>query len=331
MSAGALQSIGATQFADYVADVAWHPSGTMLAVACADGTVHELAAEGAASAPVSAHEGGACAVAFSAEGVLASAGEDGRVSIGAMPPQPAGAGWVEILAWSPDGALLATAVGHRVQIWTAAGAMVAESPQLAATVECVAWSPDGTRLAAGGHGGVTLMDREGDLIGERIEWVGVVLELAWAPDARRLACGMQDCTAWVWDLETMQAATMTGFARKIRELAWAPGGRWLVTGGGTVPVAWHFGEALGAVQADGQIELRGHERAVVWTGFQPGPGGLLATAGEDGVAILWQLPQPAPLTGATIGEAASACAWSPDGTRLALGGETGRVAIFQLV
>lgn len=330
MTTPALRSVGATQFGDYVAALSWHPSGTLLAVACADGSVHEMLAEGAASAPVLAHGGGACAVAYSRDGVLASAGEDGRVAIGPIPPQPVGAGWVEILGWSPDGALLATAVGARVQIWNGAGVLVAESPQLAATVECVAWAPDGTRLAAGGHGGITLMDREGDLIGERIDWVGVVLALDWAPDGRRIACGMQDCTVWVWDLEAMQAATMTGFARKIRELAWSADGSWLVTGGGSVPVAWRFDGEPRGFQATGQLELRGHERAAVWAGFQPG-GALLATAAEDGVLILWQLPADAPLTGATIGEPASACAWSPDGGHLALGGETGRVAVFALV
>lgn len=323
-----LQSTGATQFGDYVAGLSWHPNGTMLAVACADGTVHELLADGAASAPVVEHAGGACAVAYSAGGVLASGGEDGRVGIAPLPPQPVGAGWVEVLAWSPDGGVLATAVGHRVQFWTAAGALAGESAQLPATVECLAWSPDGTRLAAGGHGGFQLMDREGDPVGERIEWVGVVLALAWAPDGRRLACGMQDCTAWVWDIEAVQASTMTGFPRKIRELAWSADGAWLITGGGSVPVAWHFAD--GGFQASGQVELRGHEKTVVWAGFQPG-GGLLASAGEDGVAILWALPGEAPLTGATIGEPASACAWSPDGQRLALGGETGRVAVFSLV
>jgi WD40 repeat protein len=327
VTVAALQSTGATQFGDYVAALAWHPGGTLLAVACADGTVHEVLAEGAASAPVAEHAGGACGVAYAADGTLATAGEDGRVGIGPMAPQPVGAGWIELLCWSPDGALLATAVGHRVQIWTVSGAMVAESEQLDATVECLAWSPDGTRLAAGGHGGVTLMDREGDLIGGRIEWVGVVLSVAWAPDGRRLACGMQDCTAWVWDTELMQAATMTGFARKIKELSWSGDGRWLVTGGGTTAVAWRLEEGFQAVE---QLELRGHERPVVWAGFQPG-GSLLATAGEDGVAILWALPGDKPLTGATIGEPASACAWSPDGTRLALGGETGRVAVFLLV
>lgn len=315
----ALESIGATRFGDYVADLAWHPSATMLAVACADGTVHEMAAGGAASSPVLSHAGGACAVAYSADGVLASAGEDGRVAIGPIPPQPAGAGWVEILDWA--GSRLATAVGRRVQLWTADGAMVAESADLPATVECLAWSPDGSRLAAGGHGGVSLLDPALQA-GRFIDWTGVVLSLAWAPDGRRLACGMQDCAVWCWDVDAVQATPLTGLARKVRELGWSADGRWLALGGGSAATAW-------AVQDGEQLELRGHERPVVWTGFQPG-GALLATAAEDGVVILRALPETAPLTGATIGEPATACAWSPDGTMLALGGETGRVAVFRL-
>ena len=324
----ALESTGATEFGDYVADLAWHPGGTMLAVACADGTVHEMLAGGAASSPVLEHAGGACAVAYSAAGVLASAGEDGRVGIGPIPPQPVGAGWVELLGWAPDGSRLATAVGRRVQLWTAEGAMAAESGDLPATVECLAWAPDGSRLAAGGHGGFSLLD--GALASSRwIDWTGVVLALAWAPDGRRVACGMQDCALWTWDVDSVEVAPLHGFARKVRELAWSADGRCLVTGGGSVPSAWGFdGEPLGVVPAR-QVELRGHERPVVWAGFQPG-GTLLATAAEDGVVILWRLPVQAPLTGATIGEPASACAWSPDGTMLALGGETGRVAVFRL-
>lgn len=323
----ALESTGATRFGDYVASLAWHPSGTLLAVACADGTVHEMVADGAASSPVLEHAGGACAVGYSCDGVLASAGEDGRVAIGPLPPQPVGAGWIEVLAWSPDGTRLATAVGPRVQVWTAEGALVAESDPLPATAECVAWSPDGSRLAAGGHGGVTMLDPTARRVGS-IEWTGVVLSVAWSPKGERIACGMQDCAVWIWDVDALEAAPLTGFARKARELAWSADGRWLITGGGAVPSAWGF-EGAGVVPVS-QLELRGHERTVVWTGFQP-DGELLATAAEDGVVILWRLPGAAPLTGATIGEAASVCAWSPDGSRLALGGETGRVAVFRLV
>lgn len=317
--AAALVSTAAVALPDYVASLAWRPDGGMLAAACADGSVHELLPDGG-SAPTGHHAGGACAVAYAPDGTLASAGEDGRVAIGPVPGRPAGAGWVELLAWSPDGARLASAVGRRIQIWSPDGELVAESPELAATVECLAWSPDGLVLAAGGHGGASFLDRAAEPV-RRLQWTGVVLAAAYSPDGARLACGMQDLSVWVWDVRTETAVTMDGYARKVRELSWASDGVRLATGGGAVPVVWDVG-------ASSQVELHGgHERPVVWVGFRPG-GDWLATAGEDGLAIVWS--GSSPLTGATIGEPASACAWSPDGTRLALAGQSGRVAVFAL-
>jgi WD40 repeat protein len=322
-----LSSAAAVQLGDYVTSLAWRPDGQMLAAACADGHVHELLPSGDGSAPAGTHEGGACVVAYGADGTLASAGEDGRVAIGPRPPQPAGAGWVELLAWSPDGGLLASAVGRRVQLWTADGELVGESAAMPATVECLAWSPEARVLAAGGNGGVRLLGRDASEAEPALEFAGVVLALAFSPESRRLACGLQDLAVWTWDLGGRLATTMDGYARKVRELGWSPDGRRLATGGGTVPVVWELGDGI---SASGQVELRGgHEKAVTWCGFQP-RGSLLATAGEDGLAILWSLPADRPLTAATIGEAVSACAWSPDGTRLAMGGETGRVAVFTL-
>jgi WD40 repeat protein len=324
----ALASVCAVHLPDYVADVAWRPDGELLALACADGSVHELVPAAAAGAPVGEHRGGACAVAFAPDGTLASAGEDGRVAIGVLSPRPAGAGWVERLAWSPSGSRLASAVGTRVQLWTAEGELVAESAPLPATAECIAWRPDGAWLAVGGHGGVSFLTPDGETAGQRIEWTGVVLALSWAPDGRRLACGMQDQAVWLWDVDGGRAATHDGYARKVRELAWSGDGTLLATGGGSVPVVWCF--APGGIEATGQIELRGHGKPVIWLGFQPG-GPYLATGSEDGVAILWQLPNDQPLTGATVDEPLSCCAWAPDGRHIALAGERGATAIFALV
>lgn len=323
----ALQSTAAVQLPEYVASLAWRPDSTMLAAACADGSVHEILPDGGASAPAAHHHGGACAVDYAPDGTMASAGEDGRVAVGPRPPQPAGAGWVELLTWAPDGALLATAVGPRVQLWSADGDLVAESAALPATVECLAWAPDGARLAAGAHGGVTLLDRDGQPAGEPLEWTGVVLAVMFSPDGGRLACGMQDLATWVWDLAAGRPATITGFARKVRELAWSADGTLLAMGGGSTPLVVQVGAGI---QSTGHVELRSHEGPVSWCGFQPG-GDLLATAGADGLAILWSPPGESPLTGATIGESVAAARWSPDGTRLALAGETGRVAVFGLV
>jgi WD40 repeat protein len=296
----------------------------MLVAGCADGGVHEILPETGVSALRHEHDGGACAVAFAPDGTLASSGEDGRLAVGVLSPRPAGAAWIERMAWRPTGDLLAVAVGRRVQLWTAEGMIVAESPQQAATVECLAWTPDATAVVVGGHGGVSFLDIDGAPAREPVEWTGVVLELAYAPDGR-LACGMQDHAVWIWDADLARAATMGGYARKVRELAWSSDGTFLATGGGSVVACWLL--PPGELEATGQAELRGHEKPINWVGFQPG-GPHLASAAEDGYAILWQPPHEQPLAGATLEEPVGAAAWSPDGTRLALGGRDGRVAVF---
>jgi len=311
---------------DFVVAVAWRPDGEKLAAACADGSVHELSPDGGPVEILREHDGGVCALAYSSAGTLASGGEDGKLAIGVLPPRPAGAGWIEQLAWRPPGDLLATAVGRRVQFWTAEGAILAESSQLPATVECLAWTPDATTVVAGGHGGLSFVDIDGNEARPRVEWTGVVIALEFAADGR-LACGMQDHAIWLWHLADDRAATLGGYARKVRELSWNREGTVLATGGGSVPVCWRL--PAGELEATGQAELTGHTKPVTWVGFQPG-GTHLATAAEDGLAIVWAPPHERPISGATLEQPIATAAWSPDGARLALGGRDGRLAVFSV-
>jgi WD40 repeat protein len=133
----------------------------------------------------------------------------------------------------------------------------------------------------------------------------------------------------LWDVETRDGAVLEGHDRKVRELAWSANGRWLATGGGAVPFAWTFIDGEGDIESDGDVRLRGHDRPIVWTGFQP-HGPLLATAGQDGLVLLWSLPAEAPVSVTALGVEAGACAWSPDGSRLALGGADGAVTVFAM-
>jgi WD40 repeat protein len=318
---------GTSSLPDWVTTLAWRPDGGMLAAACADGSVHELLPDASASAPVAHHSGGAYAVGYALDGTLASAGADGRVAIGPLPPLVVGAGWIEQLAWSPDGGLLATAVGRRVQLWMRDGSLAVETAPLPATVECLGWSPEGARLAVGGAGGLTLLGRDGEPVDEALGCEGVVLAVAWSPDRRRVACGTLDRTVYVWDVETRTSGLLEGFRRKVRELSWSANGRWLAVGGGPSPVAYSFIDGEDDVEADAETRLRGHERAVSWTAFQPS-GPRLASAGEDGLLMIWYLPAEAPASVTALGSEIGTASWSPDGRRIAVGCADGSVSVL---
>jgi Ni2+-binding GTPase involved in maturation of urease and hydrogenase len=312
---------------DWVTSVGWRPDGGYLAAACADGSVHEVLPDGSASAPLAHHEGSATAVSFSLSGTLAHAGSDGRVAIVPRPAQLAGGGWIDQAQWSPDGALLATAVDRRVQIWTAEGALANSTEALPAAVGCLAWSPDGGRLAVGTAGAVIMLGRDAAPLDEDLHADGVPLCLAWAPEGQRLACGLLEREIALWDVEDRRCERLGGYMRKIRELGWSADGSWLATGGGQSVTLWRFLDGADDIEEDAQSRLHAHEDAISWVGFQPF-GEYLATTGEDGLALLWAPPAEQPIGALAVHEEISTAAWSLAGDRLALGCASGRLIVL---
>ncbi|MBN1889777.1 MAG: WD40 repeat domain-containing protein [Thermoflexales bacterium] len=157
-------------------------------------------------------------VAFSADGsLLASSAHDDalvqakdntvrvwRVSDGELlRTLPAGdKGWyMESVAFSPDGSLLAASVGSRVWLWRVSdGQLLRELEGHTSTVRSVAFSADGTVLASGAWDNTVRLWRvpDGQLLRTLEGHTDYVTSLAFSPDGRWLASGAYDGTLRLW-------------------------------------------------------------------------------------------------------------------------------------
>jgi WD40 repeat protein len=131
-----------------------------------------------------------------------------------------------------------------------------------------------------------------------------------------------------WVLRKDAPLQMAGYPMKVRELAWSPDGRYLATGGGEQVTVWDCSGK--GPEGSEPIVLEGHESPVSVLAYQAG-GPVLASGGRDGRVILWQ---PGAVKRALdqdrISGGVSQVAWAPGDGRLAVGGESGLVAVYSV-
>ncbi|GIV80773.1 MAG: hypothetical protein KatS3mg051_0127 [Anaerolineae bacterium] len=159
-----------------------------------------------------------------------------------------------------------------------------------ASVTAVAWSPDGATIAsASADMTLRLWDAvSGALLTTLDDHEDSLTALAWSPDGQTLASASWDKTVRLWHLgdgpqQAKAAVTIQGLAQYATALAWSPDGAALVTGGrdGSVRL-WHAADGkpwadLGAHSAD--------VRTIAWS-----PDGMrLVTGGLDGTVRLWDV------------------------------------------
>jgi sugar lactone lactonase YvrE len=161
-------------------------------------------------------------------------------------PQPFAASQdVNSVAFSPDGALVASVSGQTVKVWEAASGKVLRTLPTGTSQADVAFSPDGKRLAsAGGVAGGEIM------VWDTGTWQSVytlkghsnwITCLTFAPDGQTLASGASDHSIRLWDLTTGLLARTIPIAdargNQLPDLAFSPDGRLLASSYGVPEIS----------------------------------------------------------------------------------------------
>ncbi|MEV5709951.1 WD40 repeat domain-containing protein, partial [Actinoallomurus sp. NPDC052274] len=108
--------------------------------------------------------------------------------------------WIRSLAWSADGHLASACDDGTVRIWDVESGDASVLLGHMGWVRSVAWSPDGRLASAGEDGTVRVWDADGTPKKVLRAHEGPVRSVAWSPDGR-LASGGEDGTVRVWDAD----------------------------------------------------------------------------------------------------------------------------------
>jgi WD40 repeat protein len=318
-----------------------HDGGTnAIAFAPAAGSVAGVADPGIPGSPSPA----------TASPLLASGGQDGAVKLWDaaagqhVAAAALGSAWVEHLAWTPgaegggqrseDGSLvLAAAAGRNLTLLNPDGTVRHAFKPAPKTITALIWRPSSAPrppssalLAVAWFGGVCLWNARDFSAAKEYAYNNGIHALAWSPDAKWLVSGNQDPSVHLWIPSADDELHMSGYESKVKYLSFDHTSRWLATGGGRDACIW---DCSGAGPEGREPLMFPHEAPVCAVAFQH-THGLLATASQDGVVMLWSPERQQPLRATVkMPAAATKLLWSPDDRFLAIGSEKGAVYVLK--
>jgi WD40 repeat protein len=235
--------------------------------------------------------------------------------------------WIDQIALGPDNSI-AWSAGKTAFVKTGKGEI--RTFDAVSSVGGLAFAPKGFRVAVAHYNGVSLwfpnaQKTKPDLL----TWKGSHLAVTWSPDGKFLVTAMQEPMLHGWRLTDAKNMRMSGYAARIRSMAWTHDGDWLATGGSDQLILWPFHGKDGpmgkepkllAPHASRLAVVAAHPKQdVVAAGFADGM--VLLVRIDDAAEILVKKPGNAPVT---------AAAFSPDGKSFAFGCEDGEAGIVDL-
>jgi WD40 repeat protein/class 3 adenylate cyclase len=320
--------------------IAFSPDGSLLATTGSDGTARVWdGGSGRQVHVLRGHRGVAWSPVFSPDGKsLAATGVDGTVRIWNVGwgrqkmvlTDPDAGRFTDLfipgLDFSPDGSRLAGPMpDFTARIWNlATGKTEVVLPRHVWDITDVAFSPDGTRVATVSMDGTArISDAEsGQPLITFSGHAGEIESVDYSPDGTRIATGASDATARVWDAATGEhLLTLAGHTVGVQQVAFTPDGEGLLTGGadGTTRL-WDISLEGGR----DWLTVPGPYLRMGGVAFSPDgstfavPGqlrGVTIRDADTGVKLITLKGHNSPIT---------RMAFSPDGTRLAGAGSSGR-------
>ena len=323
---------------DYAIAGGWILRGEALVAGDAEGGVYAFDGESGAAAwqRLGVHDGGVLAVAVNPGGTaFATAGQDGRILIwNSAEGQVSraievGSGWVENLAWSPDGQRLAASCSRQVYMYDADGAEVWRSDDHPSTVSAIAWA-SARELATACYGRASFFNAATGNLRQKLEWQGSLVSMVLSPDGGIVACGSQDNSVHFWRRSTGQDSEMFGYPGKPSSLAFDDTGTLLATSGGYAVTVWSFRKKGPEGTRPGVLEF--HTEPITTLAFAPGAM-RLASGGRDGAVVVWSLQRSgkgSQIGAEDVGAAVSKLYWRPDGGGLAALDARGGVMVWRV-
>ncbi len=329
-SRGTSRELGA-----FVVGAAFDRTGAVAAFALGDGTVRLTPPHPTMEWPVvEAHDGAVLAITADARPGFVTGGDDGRfLRIGpdgtVSEIARFGSKWVEHVAAFADAksGMLACSVGKSAHLFTVAGQPL-KTLAHPSTVTGLALDGKGKRVAASHYNGCSLWFVAAKTDTPRfMEWKGSHTGVVLHPAADAVVTSMQENSLHGWRLADGQHMRMSGYPNKTESMSFTRSGKWLATSGAESIVMWPF--FGGGPMGKAPTELAGGDN-VTCTRVACHPQHEAVAAGfSDGLVALADINTARVLPAVPPGHGRiSALAWSPDGSRLALGTETGFAALI---